>query len=137
VLEQAGAEKIAAASLADAAWLPKLLTWIDDRHVELSQQPGLRSRLRQVSLWPSGGELRTLNGLAVPGNFQDPLNLARLVEPIRGGQLWPSSRQPFGSKVSRLANLLDGLRADGIWCRRTAATTDSERAATAGGSAHR
>jgi hypothetical protein len=76
VLEQAGAEKIAAASLADAAWLPKLLTWIDDRHVELSQQPGLRSRLRQVSLWPSGGELRTLNGLAVPGNFQDPLNLA-------------------------------------------------------------
>jgi len=44
VLEQAGAEKIAAASLADAAWLPKLLTWIDDRHVELSQQPGLRMR---------------------------------------------------------------------------------------------
>lgn len=106
LLEQAGAESIAAASLADAAWLPKLLTWIDHRHVELSQQPGLRSRLRQVSLWPSGGELKTLDGLAVPGNFQDPLNLARLVDTSVAATFGPLLVNHLGAKSLDLRTYL-------------------------------
>jgi hypothetical protein len=106
VLEEVGAESIAAASLADASWLPKLLTWIDDRHIEVSQQPGLRSRLRQIALWPSGGELRTLDGLAVPGNFQDPLNLARLIDPSVAATFGPLLVNHLGAKSLNLRTYL-------------------------------
>lgn len=80
VLEQAGPERIQACHRANPAWLRTLLTWIDDRHIELQSQPQLRERLRQLALWPSGGDLRPLDGLAVPGEFEDPLSLAQVLD---------------------------------------------------------
>ncbi len=80
VLQQAGPERIQACHDANPAWLRALLTWIDDRHIELQSQPTLRERLRELALWPSGGELRPLDGLAVPGDFEDPLNLAQVLD---------------------------------------------------------
>lgn len=80
VLDQAGSERIQACHRANPAWLRTLLTWIDDRHIELHSQPRLRERLRQLALWPSGGELRPLDGLAVPGDFEDPLSLAQVLD---------------------------------------------------------
>jgi len=80
VLEQAASERIQACHEANPAWLRMLLTWIDDRHIALQSQPHLRERLRQLALWPSGGELRPLDGLAVPGDFDDPLNLAQVLD---------------------------------------------------------
>lgn len=80
VLDQAGPERIQACHRANPAWLRALLTWIDDRHIELQSQSQLRERLRQLALWPSGGELRPLDGLAVPGDFEDPLSLAQVLD---------------------------------------------------------
>lgn len=80
VLGQAGPERIQACHRANPAWLRTLLTWIDDRHLELQSQPQLRERLRQLALWPSSGELRPLDGLAVPGDFEDPLSLAQVLD---------------------------------------------------------
>ncbi len=80
VLEQAGSERIQACHQANRGWLHAMLSWIDDRHLDLQQRPQLRERLRRLTLWPSGGVLRPLDGLAVPGDFDDPLGLAQVLD---------------------------------------------------------
>ncbi|MBV7427221.1 MULTISPECIES: DUF3883 domain-containing protein [unclassified Acidovorax] len=80
MLEQAGTARIGATHQAQADWLPQLLAWIDGRHGAIEQQPALRMRLRALAIWPSGGTLRPLLGLSVPGHFDDPLKLAQLLD---------------------------------------------------------
>jgi hypothetical protein len=80
VLEQAGSDAIRAASRTQPGWIRDLIAWIDDHHTQFGQTQGLASRIRAVAIWPSGGALRPLEGLSVPGNFADPLNLAQLLD---------------------------------------------------------
>src|SRR6267143_133852 len=60
--------------------LTRLIGWFSDHRAELRENQGLGNRLKKLRMWPSGGELRPLTELAVPGNFVDPLRLARIVE---------------------------------------------------------
>ncbi|MFT3818233.1 MAG: DUF3883 domain-containing protein [Rubrivivax sp.] len=83
-LEQAGGARIAAAHRAQPGWLRGLLAWIDGRRSEIGMKPAVRARLRALALWPSGGTLRPLDGVSVPGHFEDPLNLAQLLDAAIG-----------------------------------------------------
>lgn len=60
LLVHAGSDTIRAANEDHPGWVRKLIIWIDDHHVELSQVQGLKGRIRSLPIWPSGGTLRTL-----------------------------------------------------------------------------
>ena len=59
--------------------LVKLVKWFADHRPSLRMNPHLTDRLRKLPIWPSGTTLRPLTELVVPGNFEDPLHLARIV----------------------------------------------------------
>lgn len=61
-------------------WPLPFLTWIDQRQHELAADPALKGRLSRLPIWPSNQALVPLTGLSVPGDFEDPLQLARLVD---------------------------------------------------------
>lgn len=56
----------------------RVLRWFDDHKSQLDD--GLRDRLAQLSLFPSGGRLCRLTGLWLPGGFQAPAKVAELVD---------------------------------------------------------
>ena len=58
----------------------RLIGWFADHRAELREDQGLAIRLKELPIWPSGSAIRPLAELAVPGNFADPLRLARIVE---------------------------------------------------------
>lgn len=62
------------------AWPLRFVAWVDQRQHELMADAALRSRLTRLPIWPSNQALVPLNGLSVPGDFDDPLQLARLVD---------------------------------------------------------
>lgn len=62
-------------------WEPKqLISWFSERKSKLIAEPELRVRFIRLSIFPSSGHLCPLVNLAVPGTFEDPLNLATLVD---------------------------------------------------------
>ena len=63
--------------LAHSAWV---LDWVLERTHEWAEFSTFRVALGGAVLWPSGGELKSLNELYVPGSFEDPLGLATLLE---------------------------------------------------------
>ncbi len=79
-LSCAGGELILARWSGRRQWLHELIAWIDDRHVEVAHDAQLRAALRALPIWPSAGSLRPLSGLSVPGNFDDPLHLAQVLD---------------------------------------------------------
>ncbi len=60
--------------------LPRLWRWFEAQQIEIGDDPPLAQAIRQLPLCPVEGELRPLAHLYLPGNFEDPLNLAGLVD---------------------------------------------------------
>lgn len=57
-----------------------IIEWFAEQRTTLRNNPGLKDRLRRLTIWPSGGTIHPLDDLAVPGSFEDPLNLASIVD---------------------------------------------------------
>jgi hypothetical protein len=49
-----------------------LYGWFEKQADQIRLDDRLRLRLRKISIWPAGGELRPLEGLYLPGRFNDP-----------------------------------------------------------------
>jgi hypothetical protein len=61
--------------------LPRLFRWFESRQIEIfGDDPGLPRLIRRLPLGPSGGALRPLADLYIPGGFSDPLGAAGLVD---------------------------------------------------------
>jgi hypothetical protein len=57
-----------------------VVDWFMARSATFRDDATLARRLRSLSVWPSGLELRPLDKLAVPGDFEDELCLASIVD---------------------------------------------------------
>ena len=57
-----------------------LLKWFDDYKKELSKDKALCKRLACIPVFPSAGNLRSLENLYMPGGFEDPIGVADLVD---------------------------------------------------------
>ena len=82
VLERVDSEAIKAASGKDGSLIGELLEWFATRRSQLVGNPGLTTRLCALRLWRSGQGLFPLTELAVPGGFEDPLGLAKVLDPV-------------------------------------------------------
>lgn len=60
--------------------LSKLYSWLEQHRSEFMAKPWLVDKLRQLQIWPANGKLQSLEGLYLAGGFEDPLNLATLVD---------------------------------------------------------
>jgi hypothetical protein len=73
--------------LLEEAWrfgrldLPRLFRWFETQQIEIfADDPALAGAIRRLPLCPVDGELRPLAHLFLPGGFEDPLQLAGLVD---------------------------------------------------------
>jgi hypothetical protein len=73
--------------LLEEAWrlgqfdLPRLWRWFEAQQIEiLADDPTLPPAIRRLPLCPAAGELRPLAHLYLPGDFDDPLKLAGLID---------------------------------------------------------
>ena len=57
-----------------------LIKWFQDHSREYIDDDDFCGRLSDLPIFPSGGNLRPLTALAMPGNFTDPLGLSELVD---------------------------------------------------------
>ncbi len=57
-----------------------LIAWFENRRQQIMANPTLKRALADLPIFPSAGRLRPLTGLALPGNFRDPLGVAELVD---------------------------------------------------------
>ncbi|MGA2792690.1 MAG: DUF3883 domain-containing protein [Roseiarcus sp.] len=60
--------------------LRQLFEWFENRRQEILADATTTQRLAALPIFPSSGKLRVLDSLALPGNFEDPLALAELVD---------------------------------------------------------
>ena len=61
--------------------LPRLFRWFEAQQIEiLVDDPGLAAAIRRLPLCPVAGELRPLANLYIAGGFEDPLQLAGVVD---------------------------------------------------------
>jgi hypothetical protein len=73
--------------LLEEAWrlgrldVPRLFRWFETQQIEIfADDPTLAGAIRGLPLCPVNGELRPLADLFLPGGFEDPLQLAGLVD---------------------------------------------------------
>jgi hypothetical protein len=73
--------------LLEEAWrlgrvdVPRLFRWFETQQIEIfADDPTLAGAIRRLPLCPVDGELRPLADLFLPGSFDDPLQLAGLVD---------------------------------------------------------
>jgi hypothetical protein len=57
-----------------------LYRWFEGYKTEVTSSQELIARLRALPIWPVAGEFRPLEGLFIPGGFDDPLHLSALVD---------------------------------------------------------
>lgn len=60
--------------------LIKLFAWLENRREEILENPMVVKGIAELAIYPSSGELHRLGELALPGNFEDQLGLAELVD---------------------------------------------------------
>lgn len=59
----------------------RLLRWFEERkHLPWFSNTEIKQRLAALPIFPSGGRLRPLSQLVLPGNFSDPIGLSGLVD---------------------------------------------------------
>lgn len=73
-------EKVQELGGASPSWIREILSWINAHRGQLADNDALRRKLRATRIWLSGGLLCSLDELAVPGDFDDPLKLTRIVD---------------------------------------------------------
>jgi len=79
ILSDTGVARIELMAREDAKWLGTLIGWFAGRRERIVADATLGSRLRALRIWPAGGALESLDELSVPGNFDDPLGLAKVI----------------------------------------------------------
>ncbi|HEV8719938.1 MAG TPA: hypothetical protein VGW77_04780, partial [Candidatus Binatia bacterium] len=65
--------------------LPAVFGWLADRRTDILQDEATRETLASLHIFPSSGVLHSLKEVALPGNFDDPLGLAVLVDIVAIG----------------------------------------------------
>jgi len=72
----------------EATWISNpasiyaIIDWIDSQWRKRKYDANIKNKiLNNVRIWPSGKQLFCLSDLEVPGNFEDPLGLAKLLDP--------------------------------------------------------
>lgn len=61
--------------------IPRLFRWFEGRQIEIfADDPALQQEITKLPLAPIAGELRPLQHLYIPGGFEDPLQLAGVVD---------------------------------------------------------
>ena len=60
--------------------LKQLFEWFENRRQQILSDPSAKMPIAALTIFPSSGHLRPLDMLALPGNFDDPLGLAELVD---------------------------------------------------------
>jgi len=58
-----------------------VIGWFAENRSFIAGHSDLAKTIRALPIWPSGGELRSLDELSVPGGFEDRLKLARILDP--------------------------------------------------------
>lgn len=81
ILETCTAEHLNDLCRTNPAWFSSLLEWFRTQHGILKVSTPVWVRLKSLPIWPSQGELYPLTELRVPGDFEDPLGVARLLDP--------------------------------------------------------
>lgn len=89
LLKQAGSKQMAAFSPVDSGRIKKLISWLAENRSSIAASADLQDAIRALSIWPSGGELCSLDELSVPGGFEDRLKLAKILDPEISTR-WPS-----------------------------------------------
>lgn len=57
-----------------------LLSWFAERQLEIIDSPHLRQSVAALPIYPAASGFHPLSGLSLPGDFEDPLGLANLVD---------------------------------------------------------
>lgn len=73
-------ERLAQHAQEARGWAPRVIDWINARRHLIVGAQALASRLRALHIWPCSQGLASLDRLSVPGDFEDPLALASMVE---------------------------------------------------------
>ena len=79
-LNDLGADGIREASREKRLDPASLLAWLEERKSEILADPKLKEGITHLHIFPASGDLRPLDGLSLPGNFDDPLTIAALVD---------------------------------------------------------
>ena len=64
----------------DPNLLVDLFAWLEDRRSHIVPSDSIKQQIRMLRLFPSTKSLRTLDEVALPGGFNDPIGLADLVD---------------------------------------------------------
>ncbi|RMD00168.1 DUF3883 domain-containing protein [Aquitalea palustris] len=81
LLRSAGQEKLELCNLSDSGWIVRVVGWFAANRAFVAADPDVQSAIRALSIWPSGEGLCSLDRLSVPGDFEDGLKLARILDP--------------------------------------------------------
>lgn len=106
LIGRSSAKELEALEATKSGWVTDVIAWIDERHAQIAKDPTLKSAIRALPIWPSGGSLRKLDGLSVSGNFEDPLKLAKLVDPAIGTHFQSLLLNHLGASVLDLKTYL-------------------------------
>ena len=67
--------------------IPELLEWFANRREQIVSDENTRRRLANLPIYPSASQLRPLTELVLPGDFVDPLGIAKLADmEVLGGR---------------------------------------------------
>jgi hypothetical protein len=75
-----GPEKITSAWEDKRLSLKQLFAWFENHRQEVLENPQVKQQLSDLAIFPSSGRLRKLGELVLPGNFDDYLGLAEIVD---------------------------------------------------------
>jgi hypothetical protein len=79
-LQQLGEDGLSKAIREKLLKLPDLFAWLDARKSTITADQDLKEKLSALPIFPSAGAIKPLCGLALPGDFKDPLQLAALID---------------------------------------------------------
>ncbi len=80
-LQEMGQEQLEHAWRMGRLDIPRLFRWFEGRQIEIfADDPALQQEIARLPLAPIAGELRPLQHLYIPGGFEDPLQLAGVVD---------------------------------------------------------
>ena len=61
--------------------IDQMYMWLESHQAEIAANTQIQERLRALTIWPTAdGKLRSLENRFLPGDFEDPLGLAQLVD---------------------------------------------------------
>lgn len=81
LLQRVGKDGLYLCYQADNNWISRVIGQLAENRPLFAINPEMKRAIRQLSIWPSGGELHPLEGLSVTGGFDDKLKLAKILDP--------------------------------------------------------